>query len=301
MNNINMPTHNQNSNTSNNLYDNLYDLQTPVEQYGNIYLKRQDLYEPYEDIRLTGSKVAQCRSLIKSKLTYIREKCNNTVITATSGHSPQGLIVSRVAAEFGCKCKLVLGGTSEKNAMRHKFIEKAVKYNAELDTECAIGYNSAMNKRVETLIEQYPMFNIGFGMNIHTSDNVLIETVARDVYNLPDNIQTLVIPVGSGITAGAILYGLEHYAPAGHKPKKIICIQIANYDRTDIIKSISPTSNFTFIKHNKYPYSRLIKLRYYGINLDPRYEAKAFEWLLDNREELGDVLFWIIGTTSYLL
>lgn len=272
-------------------------LQTPIEFRKEYFFKRQDIYTPFPDIGLSGAKVAQCETLIRENLALIQNDYNNTVITATSNHSPQGLIVARVAYEYNLRCVLVLGGSSKETALKHKFTNIAVnRYNAELDTECKLGYNTTMNKRIEYLVTNRPMFNVGFGMNIQTDNSkYLVDVVAKDTVNIPENIDSLVIPVGSGLTATAILYGIERYAQ--HKPKKVVCVQIANYDRTKQIQLLTKYP-FHFVKHEKYPYSKLVYRHYHGIDFDPRYESKAFEYVTGNRKKLGEnVLYWIIGTT----
>lgn len=276
-------------------------LDTPIEKVKDIYFKRQDLYEPYPDIRLCGAKVAQCQSLINHNLQHIRENCNSTVITASSSVSPQGLIVARAAKEFGLKSVIVLGGSNEQSALTHKYINMAVnKYGAKIDVECKMGYNSPMYKRVDVLIKQNAMFNVGFGMSIDSGSKVLVDIVAKDVSNFPKNIDTLIIPVGSGLTAGAILHGFTRYAT--HKPKRIVCVQIVNHDRTKVIDKIKDNDLvYEFVKDNKYPYQKLVHLSYGNIILDPRYESKAFEWLLRNKKTLGDnILYWIIGNTAFI-
>ena len=76
---------------------------TPVEEYNGIFFKRDDLYAPYGEDFVTGGKIRQCRDLIKTNLDYINEECGGTISTASSIHSPQAVIVSKVAEEFGLK------------------------------------------------------------------------------------------------------------------------------------------------------------------------------------------------------
>ena len=61
------------------------------------------MYAPYGEDFVTGGKIRQCRDLIKTNLDYINEECGGTISTASSIHSPQAVIVSKVAEEFGLK------------------------------------------------------------------------------------------------------------------------------------------------------------------------------------------------------
>ena len=62
---------------------NIIDL-TPVEEYNNIFYKRDDLYAPYGTDFVTGGKIRQCRDLIGTNLDYIKNECDSTCLLYTS-------------------------------------------------------------------------------------------------------------------------------------------------------------------------------------------------------------------------
>ena len=89
---------------------------TPIDEYSGILYKRDDLYAPYGDNFVSGGKVRQCRDLILSNMKHIQENCDNTIATAASIASPQSVIVSRVAKEFGMKSIIGFGNTTIEKA-----------------------------------------------------------------------------------------------------------------------------------------------------------------------------------------
>ena len=104
---------------------------TPVVPINGIFYKRDDLYAPYGDNFVSGGKVRQCRDLIMSNMKHIQENCDNTIATAASIASPQSVIVSRVAQEFGMKSIIGFGNTT---------IEKA-KFRNPVIPDCKLELN----------------------------------------------------------------------------------------------------------------------------------------------------------------
>jgi hypothetical protein len=276
-------------------------MKTPVQRIQGFYFKRQDLYKPFPDSGLCGAKVAQCEALMRLNAETIRKAFNSTVITGTSVHSPQGLIVARVAKELGFQCKLVFGATKEDKVLTHPFVRKAVELgNTTYDIQCGVGYNSALYARVDELCKEYPMFSVGFGMHVESNESPIVRAVSSDVMNFPSDVTSLVIPVGSGICAGSILAGLKKYA-RHNMPEKIFCVQIAGYDRTETIHKIAGKIDYEYVMDKTYPYTTLLDRTFTGIRFDPRYEAKAWEWMTKNLDKLGSrPMFWIIGNTYYV-
>jgi hypothetical protein len=99
-------------------------------------------------------------------------------------------------------------------------------------------------------------------------------------------------------------------------------VQIAGYDRTDIIKDILRESYFdkfmifnkkenrinTTIESNifniaskEYPYVKLVKVDISNsLSLDMRYESKAYDYTFKYIRPTGKTLFWIIGNANWL-
>ena len=121
---------------------------TPVEEYSNILFKREYLYKPYDNF-IGGSKIRQCRDLVEKNLDYIHEKCNSTISTAASVHSPQSPIVSRVAKEFGLKSIIGFGNTTVEKSLKHKMMQKCKELGSELVVLCETqGFNNVIYSKL---------------------------------------------------------------------------------------------------------------------------------------------------------
>ena len=106
---------------------------TPIENE-DIFYKRDDLYEPFGSNSVNGGKVRQVISLVSQDLTTIRKHKNNTVITQTQVKSPSGVVIGRVAQEFGIKSILCVGGVDMKNVNNHQ--QLTYKRNRGKNTKC---------------------------------------------------------------------------------------------------------------------------------------------------------------------
>lgn len=297
---------------------------TPVVKINDIYFKRDDYYRPFSDIPLNGGKLRQCYLLLEKNLDRIRNEFNNTVSTASSVHSPQGIIVSRVAKHFGMKSILAIGNhkSVDEVVSRHRNIGIAREMGCEIRVVSKLGYNNVLYSYLEKQQEKEKSFRVLFGMNLEDSSSEIIESIMDQVQNIPKDTNTIVIPTGSGITAGCILAGMKKF---GKTDCNVIMVQISGYSRLDVINNIymkmhntlvvnvenrtpqectvyfGDGSKYQFIKSEKFPYVQWVKTQIGNDDyLDGRYEAKAFDWLVNNiSEQNGRVLFWIIGNSGY--
>ena len=89
---------------------------SPIEEYNGILYKLDDLFAPFEN-GVNGGKARQAYSLLKNNAEYIREHCNNTVITATNKDSPQGIIISTIANYLGMKSIVAYGYNYDKEKL----------------------------------------------------------------------------------------------------------------------------------------------------------------------------------------
>lgn len=275
---------------------------TPIEEYNNILFKRDDKYIPFSDIPINGGKVRQALSLILENLENIKTKFNGTVATATSVHSPQGIIISRIAKEFGLKSIIGIGNHSnlETVCKNHSTIRKSREMGSEIKILSKFGFNSVLYRKLKDLQKINNFYIIMFGMGAHASRTAIIDSIANQVQNLPKDLDNLVIPVGSGIIMAGILTGLIKYKIY---PKRIIGIQIANTDRRKTINDLLPFMfhvNYDFILYNELPYSKFLVMKMNDNEyLDPIYEAKAFSWMLKNIDYKKEkTLFWIVGNSK---
>lgn len=274
---------------------------TPIEEYDGILFKRDDLFQPFDDIPLSGGKVRQAICLLQNQKDKIKKGYNNTVITGTSVQSPQGIIVSRVAKEFGMNSILVFGATNSESIKKHNLVLNAMNYATRIDTEAGMGYNTVLDRRVRDIMwdEGKDYFHIAFGINLEDDQDAIIDSVSRQCENLPDDLDMLVVPAGSGIMLGGIIKGCKKY----NKNCEIIGIQISGYDRSGTINHIlnyEPHYKYTQIIDKTYPYSTHLNIKIAeDFKLDPVYESKAYEYMIKHLDiKNKKVCFWVVGDSN---
>ena len=274
---------------------------TPVQEVGKgVFLKRDDLFRPFDDIPLNGGKVRQCMSLLIDNWGTIKEKCNSKVVTASNISSPQGIIVARCCREFGIESETFIGGSSQESAKKHILIQNIIRQGGKVNTECRIGYTQVVQNLINKKKESgEKFFDVGFGFNVLSQKESIVDSISNQVRNLPNDLDYLFVPCGSAITFSAILKGLVKYEI---RPKRVVGIQIAGYDRTNTINSIVNNSiEYEFLKSKDYPYSKHLKLSFAGVRLDRVYESKAMDYIA---KYLSDDIkgkrwcFWIVGDSS---
>lgn len=242
------------------------DALTPVQRYGDIYAKRDDLYQA---AGVYGGKVRTCWALSR------RAK---GLVTAGSRHSPQAEIVAHVAMYKGVPCRIhVPSGPST------PILVEAVVCGAEL-VVARPGHNSVIIKRAREDARARGWTLIPFGMECNTA----VTMTAAQVRNIPSDAKRIVVPVGSGMTLAGVLQGLEMFGPdipvlgvvVGASPMK----RLATYAppgwrfRTRLVYS-----------HRQYSKPTDASGKWPWFKLDGHYEAKAVQYL-----EPGDV-FWCVG------
>jgi 1-aminocyclopropane-1-carboxylate deaminase/D-cysteine desulfhydrase-like pyridoxal-dependent ACC family enzyme len=272
---------------------------TPIEEHRGIFYKRDDYYQPFEDVPLSGGKVRQALNLIHDNYRYIKNECNGIIATGTSVNSPQGIIVARVAKEFGFQSLLIVGATKKETLLTNPLIVNAINLGAKVDLKSKLGYDSTLTARINELEKNLKFFVVKFGINLDTNPNAIIDSIALQVQNLPTDLDVLIVPVGSAITFGGILKGLIKY---NIKPKRVIGVQIAGYDRTDVVNRIldQDTIDYEFYPDKTYAYSKHLTLFFNDREfLDKIYEAKAYDFMMRNIDVKNNkVLFWIVGDST---
>lgn len=289
---------------------------TPVEEIHDDpvfrYVKRDDYFRPFDDMPLSGGKVRQAIMLIDSNIDSIKNDYDNNIWTATSVLSPQGVIVSRVASEYGIKTKLFVGsgpGTTAKKVTENNLLMASYQCGSEIDHDTRQGFESGIQARMERISEftGTKYFNVKFGINLDTSPEALVSSTAMQVRNLPDNIDNLVVPSGSCIILSGVILGCLMF---NKSVKNIIGVQIAGYDRTKTINGILGGFGVTDCDmlyrlevSKDYQYSKHLN-RYYmdngNIRLDPLYESKGYDYCLKHLTGIHNQnnLFWIVGDST---
>ena len=193
--------------------DNPADL-TPVENRDGRWYKREDLFR-FEN-GVNGSKLRACHYLISKALWWGGA---TTVVSAASVLSPQSAMAATVANRLGMDSITVVGGTTPEKAIRHQSIRMAEEMGSFI-TSIKVGYNPALQSEGRRIASETPggwQLPYGITTPLDASEEEVLEFVevgAAQVLNIPDEVETLVLPFGSGNTAMGVLYGLlEHWYP----------------------------------------------------------------------------------------
>lgn len=290
------------------------DVVTPVEEIHNDpvfrYVKRDDYFRPFQDLPLSGGKVRQAILLVNNNIDLIREELGNNIWTATSMSSPQGVIVSRVASEYGVNSKLFIGsGCSKDSISKNNLMMNSYGCGSSIDYDSRQAFETALQAHIKKVADNTgeKFFNVKFGINLDTSPEALVASTAMQVQNIPDHLDNLVVPSGSCIILSGVILGCLMF---NKTVDNIIGVQIAGYDRCKTIDHILDTfgipegnSLYTLEKSKDYPYSRLLKRYTIGtenIRLDPLYESKGYDYCLKHMPEIHgkENLFWIVGDST---
>lgn len=270
---------------------------TPVELHGRRWYKRDDLFQPYDDVPLSGGKVRQAIELLGHARERIVDEHGGVVLTTTGVHSPQGLIIARVARELGLKCVIFIGATSLSSALqRHPMLVRALRAGAEIDTSAGVAYETSLGREVERWRREHDGagYFVRFGINLEDDPDAIVGSTAAQCANLPD-VERIVIAVGAGITAAGIIIGAAEHRPEA----RVVCVQIAGYDRQPLIDRIVDGLPYEWHTIKGIPYSRLVQRSTpAGLGLDPIYEAKAHDWMIVRERDDESVAFWVVGDSS---
>lgn len=283
----------------NNLNNEIYNL-TPVEKHGDIYFKRDDLFQPFG--KVNGGKFRQCLSLVYENLDNIKNNYDSTIATYASVVSPQNPILADIANHLKLKSLIGIGNTTLEKAKKHKGIQYALDMNSEIVILCKNqAFNNVLSKRMDMLLDKRRFFKINFGFHIKQSKKSIIDTIGYQVKNIPNEIEQVVVPMGSCITFCGIVEGKRKYK----KNFNIIGIQPFGYNRKKFIyESLDGMVwdyNFTYYTGN-YSYGKLLKYKIdETLDLDMIYESKAFDYMIKNKIHKGKkTCFWIVGNSNWM-
>lgn len=244
---------------------------TPVQQHGDIWLKRDDLYT-YAGVY--GGKVRTCRYLCD----IAKEVGAVGVVTAGSRHSPQVEIVAHVGRAMGLPVRAhVPAGPDTPQIL------SALAAGAEV-LRHRPGHNSVIVARAREDAKAQGWYEIPFGMECAEA----AEATATQVDNLPTDIKRIVVPVGSGMSLAGITHGVAYLGIRGSLQVLGVCVGADPTKRLD--RYAHPFfRSYTQLVQSTLPYHEHVQGGYGGVPLDPVYEAKCLPYL-----QPGD-LFWIVG------
>ena len=263
----------------------------PVDD--NIYYKRDDLYCPWGDVN--GGKVRQAEALFETE----EVQSSSGVIASVSVHSPTGPVISRVAEEYNKYCTIAIGGTTEERLDKLPMMKLTKHYGADVRIVAGHGMKTAINARVNEICEETGYHNIDYSKHIYQNRDLMFDTNSEQVWNIPNELDVLVMSVGIGIQFACVLKGLKRF---NKKVKRIIGVQIGP-DRRKLIDGYlnqNPLTEPRFdleyeLVQYKSAYSKSEIQKVGGFYLDDIYEAKAHKWMLKNIDKNQKTLFWCVG------
>lgn len=283
---------------------------TPVELRNGRWYKREDLYRAPSCINGTvnGSKLRACQHLIDRA----RSRGVTRVISAASVLSPQSAMAAVVARDKGLKCTVIVGATTPEKALRHRSIAIAAEAGAEIEA-VPVAYNPYLQKAARDRADAEPnAWRLPYG--ITTEDKASVEDIrafvqvgAEATGNLPPEVQTLVIPFGSGNTALGVLYGLFM---SRHLPRRVVLVGIGPDRRAWLNARLAlldvPWPSGVDLLHldlhgtGYASYGDKMPGAVDGIELHPTYEGKVLRYLDEKAPRFwtrrdGSTCLWIVG------
>lgn len=251
-------------------------MKTPIESYKGILLKRHDKFILGET---NGGKLQQALRLVEDNLKDIKTIYNNQVICSCSIKSPQSAIISEVCKKYKIDCNIVTYKTLKPNR------NLSIAHNGAKIYGLKSGYNSVIEHYARELSKKLN----GFYINMGFASKEAVDSNIYETYNLPDDLDYLVVTIGSAMNFISILKGIKRF---DKKVKNIIGI-IVGKSPEKILSIYKDLPEHTLIK-SPYKYGQEINIDSYFF--DPIYEAKGYEWLMKNIDiEKNKVLFWVIG------
>ncbi len=299
--------------------DYLYSL-TPVEKHANMYFKREDKFAPLGYHSVNGAKMRQCLWLVDD---WVKKKRIQGVVSGSVVGSPQHPFISSICKHYSIGCLIVTGS---KNYLNHKNMQLANSLDAKFKV-VKVTYAKALNSishKYSKLLDNHELLetNITVDEKLNSADRIeqFHSIGAYQTKNIPDNIETLIIPVGSANSVVSILYGVFNDIPKSLK--KIMLMGIGNngsynlkyipnrlsiiskvigqnindiFDWSLIGGSAGNLNGTDFCKYDDWmPYTLN------DIEFHPRYEGKIFNYMQQNEQYFNayfnpKTLFWIVG------
>lgn len=277
-------------------YSDLTSSLTPVQEINGLLMKREDLYAPFGRGEVNGGKLRQCMMLTDSVLA--EDNGIQSLFTYCSIHSPQAPITAASARSHGLPCYIVYGGGKAENIKSLPMPRLAMKYGAQIIIGARSGRHNVLYAATKPLAEKKRGFIVQYGINLNGYGDVLLNAVAAQVENIPDEIENLVMTFGSGITASGVMIGLHKF---GKMVKNVHLVATAPDRRAFIhanLKQYGADRDFHYhsLFHTPgFVYEKGAKAVWGGLTLHPHYEAKTMQWFIQSGLNPSDTLFWIVG------
>lgn len=210
--------------------DHILDL-SPVEKVGGIYFKREDKFAPLGLGNINGSKLRVCIWLISEA---IKQGSIGVVHGCVTG-SPQHIMTATIGKHFGVPVVDCIG---TKNPNSHDMLLAAQKMGATFRS-CNPGYAATLNSKARQLSQGELVGYFHLETNITLDERLnppeKIEAFhlvgSEQVRNIPDHIETLIVPAGSCNSVTGVMYGIARFRPKNLR--KVVLMGIGSFGSSD--------------------------------------------------------------------
>jgi len=277
---------------------------TPVENRNGIWFKRDDYFAP---LGYSGPNGSKCRQLIWYMTKNMAGK--NHVLTGASVQSPQISMSAIVGAHLGLRSRVVVYSKPH-TVLGHDNPRIAAGFGAHFEYANA-PYNPVLQRTVDAL-RRTDSLVVEYGITVdhkkHPEDLLGFHEVgANQTKNIPDEVETLIMPAGSCNSLCSILLGLyrdskniKQLYTVGIGPSKWKWVR----ERAEIMGINIDNLPFKWKHHSlhdtKYASytDKFTGEEYDGIEFHPTYEAKIWRYLNSTQQLNFDdkSLFWIVGS-----
>jgi hypothetical protein len=262
-----------------------------IDEVDGYLVKRGDAFRLGPHV---GSKVRQCLHVVGSRLDEIASLHRGGICTGAGLPSPQTAIVAGVAKHFGLRCAVTTPWFPDESIDVNRI-------NASLaQREGAAVYGvgnpnpSGYGRDVQEIVRETGFFQVRFGM----CGGEAMEPVVRQVANVPDAVEQIVIVAGSGLTALGVMQGLALHNKA---VRKVFIVALSGHFATnrhtwyEPLPAAAKFAGELVVVQSPHAYRKLVK----STPWDWTYESKAWVWMRDNLPADGKTLFWVIGSRCY--
>jgi hypothetical protein len=200
------------------------------------------------------------------------------LVTASSRSSPQAGIVAAVARSLAmsARCHMPTGPDTPEMVRARELGAEIVQHSP--------GHNSVIIARARDDAAARPDWRlIPFGME----DQAAVRATASQVGGIPEGVRRLVVPVGSGMSLAGILHGMV----SARRVVPVLGV-VVGADPTPRLDRHAPNGwrhMVELVQAGSDYHKPADRTRWWGIELDPYYEAKAASFV-----KPGDA-FWVVG------
>lgn len=238
---------------------------TPIERRGDHLVKRDDLWDEGGIAR--GGK-ARTAGLVCRRILSLG---GTGMCLALGRNSSVPGMVSRLCHHYALSLNIHI---PKAGYCLSPVFEEAVNNGAEV-FQHRCGYMAVLRSKIRDQIRRdRRLYEVGVGLLLNGSGSE--KATSYQTRNIPECVERIVVPVGSGGMIGGIADGMEG------RRVKIIGVCVA---RKPIIRQCR---NISMVE-SKFPFHKNVDAKLDGIPLDPTYEAKCIDFLIP-----GDLL-WIVG------